>query len=80
MGFSHVCLTFLQFCCAYFGDLVVEYHFDTCDRTIGIMQRKILAIASMFACTHGMHGTRNLGLCLGVKAGGLKADVYLHFA
>ena len=30
-GFLHVCRTFLQFCWAYFGDLVVEYHLDTCD-------------------------------------------------
>ena len=30
-GFLHVCLTFLQFCCAYLDDLVVGYQLDTCD-------------------------------------------------
>ena len=68
-GFLYVCLTFLQFCCAYFGDLVVEYHLDTCDLMIGTMQRNVPAIASMFACTHGMHWTRDVGLCLGVTGG-----------
>ena len=29
-GFSHVCLTMLQFYCAYCGGLVVEYHMDMC--------------------------------------------------
>ena len=39
---------------------------------IGTMTRKIPAIASMFAYTHGMHWTRDVGLCLGVKGGGGK--------
>ena len=46
---------------------MVEYHLDLCDGMIGTMQRKIPAIASMFACTHGMHWTRDVGLCLRVR-------------
>ena len=49
---------------------MVEYHLDMCDKMIGTMQRRIRAIASMFACTHGMHWTRDVGLCLRVRAGG----------
>ena len=49
---------------------MVEYHLDMCDKMIGTMQRSIPAIASMFACTHGMHWTRDVGLCLGVRGGG----------
>ena len=51
---------------------MAEYHLDMCGRVIGRMQRKIPAIASMFACTHGMHWTRDVGLCLGVTGGGKK--------
>ena len=46
---------------------MVEYHLDMCDKMIGTMQRRIPAIASMFACTHGMHCTRDVGLCLRVR-------------
>ena len=42
---------------------MVEYHWDMCDKIIGTMQRKIPGIASMFACTHGMHRTLDVGLC-----------------
>ena len=49
---------------------MVEYHWDMCDGMIGTMQSKIHAIASMFACTHGMHWTRNVGFCLRVRGGG----------
>ena len=60
----------LHFYCAYSGGLVVEYHLDMSDKMIGTMQRRIPAIASMFACTHGMHWTRDAGLCLRVRGGG----------
>ena len=50
----------------------MEYHLDMCDRMIGTMARKIPAVASMFACTHGMHWTQDVGLCLGVRGGGVK--------
>ena len=49
---------------------MVEYHLDMCDKMIGTMQRRITAIASMFACTHGMHWTWDVGLCLRVRGGG----------
>ena len=49
---------------------MVEYHLDMCDGMIVTMQRKIPAIASMFACTHGMHWTWDVGLCLHVRGGG----------
>ena len=39
---------------------MVEYHLDMCDKMIGTMQRRIPAIVSMFACTHGMHWTRDV--------------------
>ena len=50
----------LHFYCAYSGGLVVEYHLEMCDKMIGTMQRRIPAIASMFACSHGMHWTRDV--------------------
>ena len=59
---------------------MVKYHLDMCDGMIGTMARKIPAIASMFARTHGMHWTRDVGSCLGVRGGGLKAGIYLDFA
>ena len=64
-GFSHVCLTTLQFYCPSFGDLVVGYHLDMCEQMIGTMQSKIPAIATMFACTHGMHWTQDV-ICVWV--------------
>ena len=48
---------------------MVEYHLDMCDGMIGTMQRKIPAMASMFVCTHGMHWTRDVGLCLRIRGG-----------
>ena len=61
---------------------MVEYHLDMCDKMIGTMQRKIPPIASMFACMHGMHLTRDVGLCLRVKGGcvGSKKGIYPDFA
>ena len=48
---------------------------------IGTPQKKIQAIASMFACTHGMQWTRVVCLCWGVKGGGLVgAHIYVDFA
>ena len=47
---------------------------------IGTLQKKIEAIASMFACTHGMHWTRVACLCLVVGGGGVRACIYLDFA
>ena len=49
---------------------MVEYHLDMCDGMMGTMQRRIPAIASMFACTHGMHWTHDVGLCLRERGGG----------
>ena len=49
---------------------MAEYNLDMCDKMIGTMQRRISAIASIFACTHGMHWTRDVGLCLRVRGGG----------
>ena len=54
----------------------MEYHLDMCDKMIGTMQRRIPAIASMFACTHGMHGTRDVGLCLRKGWGGGKKQAF----
>ena len=48
---------------------MVEYHLDMCEGMIGTMQRKIPPIATMFACTHGMHWTRDVVLCLRVRGG-----------
>ena len=48
----------------------MEYHLDMCDKMIGTMQGTIPAIASMLPCTHGMHWTRDVGLCLRVRGGG----------
>ena len=61
---------------------MVEYQLEMCDKMIGTMQRKIQAIASVFACTHGLHWTRDVGWCLRVRGGvgGSKAGIYPDFA
>ena len=50
---------------------MVEYHLDTCDSMIGTMQRKIPAIVSMFACTHGMYWTCDIcaHMCTATSSG-----------